>query len=204
VRNGGWDFAAGAPYSNVLGLLAPGDGKNPVLGSKLRRQLYEDVQRQLSFGFEIEQLPDPANRVMIREEYRDQLGAYRPVIRYDMGEYSIRGMQAAKRLSDSILKEVGGVDHTVYQESDTGYVFHYEDGTKVGYTFHGSGHIVGTHRMGTNRGDSVVNSDQQTWDHENLYLVGCGNFPTIGTSNPSLTAAALAFKCADHLIKKVL
>jgi choline dehydrogenase-like flavoprotein len=204
VRNGGWDFATGAPYTNVLGLLAPGEGKPPLLGTKLRRQLYEDVQRQLSFGFEIEQLPDPANRVTIREEYRDQLGTYRPVIRYDMGEYSIRGMQAAKRLSDTIFDKVKGKDYTGYHETDTGYVFHYEDGKKVGYTFHGSGHIVGTHRMGGNRGDSVVNPDQQTWDHDNLYLVSCGNFPTIGTSNPSLTVAALAYKCAEHLIKKVL
>jgi len=28
------------------------------------------------------------------------------------------------------------------------------------------------------------------WDHDNLYLVGCGNMPTIGTSNPSLTMTA--------------
>ncbi len=205
VRNGGWDFATGAPYTNVNGLLDPKTGKPPLLGKKLRRQLYEDVQRQLSFGFEIEQLPDAANRVTIREEYRDQLGNYRPVIAYDMDEYSIRGMQAARKLSDTIIKGcVSGEDHTAYHESDTGYVFHYEGGTKVGYTFHGSGHIVGTHRMGSNPGDSVVNPDQQTWDHDNLYLVSCGNFPTIGTSNPSLTVAALAFKCAEHLIKKVL
>jgi len=46
-----------------------------------------------------------------------------------------------------------------------------------------------------------VNSDQRTWDHENLYLIGCGNMPTIGTSNPTLTMTALTYKAAEAVLK---
>jgi choline dehydrogenase-like flavoprotein len=70
-----------------------------------------------------------------------------------------------------------------------------------GYVLTGAGHIAGTHRMGANRHDSVVNWRQQTWDHENLFLVGCGNMPTLATPNPTLTMAALAFWAADNILE---
>jgi choline dehydrogenase-like flavoprotein len=45
----------------------------------------------------------------------------------------------------------------------------------------------------------VVDAEQRSWNHRNLYLVGCGSFPTLGTSNPTLTLAALAIRTAKHL-----
>jgi choline dehydrogenase-like flavoprotein len=47
----------------------------------------------------------------------------------------------------------------------------------------------------------VVNRDQQTWDHSNLYLAGCGNMVTLGTCNPTLTMAALTFWAAENILK---
>jgi choline dehydrogenase-like flavoprotein len=46
----------------------------------------------------------------------------------------------------------------------------------------------------------VCNSHLQSWDHPNLYLLGSGSMPTIGTSNTSLTIAALSFRAADHIL----
>jgi choline dehydrogenase-like flavoprotein len=72
-----------------------------------------------------------------------------------------------------------------------------------GYTFRGAGHIVGTHRMGFTKDDSVVDKDQRCWDHNNLFLAGCGNMPTLGTSNPTLTMTALAFNVAENILKQL-
>jgi glucose dehydrogenase len=47
---------------------------------------------------------------------------------------------------------------------------------------------------------SVVDDRQRSWDHENLYVVGAGSAPTIATSNPTLTLAALAFRAADSVL----
>jgi choline dehydrogenase-like flavoprotein len=69
----------------------------------------------------------------------------------------------------------------------------------TGYTFQGAGHLAGTHRMGTSPRTSVVDPRQRSWDHDNLYLVGCGNMPTIGTSNPSLTMTALAIWAGENI-----
>ena len=55
--------------------------------------------------------------------------------------------------------------------------------------------------MGVNNSDSVVNSFQRSHDHENLYLVGSGTFPTVATANPTLTIAALCLRTADRIIQ---
>jgi choline dehydrogenase-like flavoprotein len=55
--------------------------------------------------------------------------------------------------------------------------------------------------MGTDKNKSVVDADQQSWDHDNLYLVGSGTFPTVATGNPTLTIAALSLRTADKLIR---
>ena len=59
---------------------------------------------------------------------------------------------------------------------------------------------MGTYRMGADRSRSVVNSDQRSWDHDNLYLIGSGVFPTSATGNPTLTLAALALRTADKIV----
>jgi choline dehydrogenase-like flavoprotein len=73
----------------------------------------------------------------------------------------------------------------------------------VTLSYGGAGHIMGTCRMGSKKDNSVVNSDQQSWDHDNLYLVGSSTFPTGGTANPTLTIAALALRAAEHIAKRV-
>ena len=53
--------------------------------------------------------------------------------------------------------------------------------------------------MGKTAEDSVVDTYQRCWEHENMYLIGCGSLPTIATSNPSLTMAALVFRSLESL-----
>jgi glucose dehydrogenase len=84
---------------------------------------------------------------------------------------------------------------------DAGF-FSYTDsatGKTSEFEYFGSGHIVGTCRMGDKPEHSVVDSEQRSWDHRNLFLVGSSVFPTVATGNPSLTIAALAFWAADSI-----
>ena len=202
IRNGGWDFCAFAPYSNVAALVGQG-----LFGKQLREQLYADVGRQISFGWQIEQLPHEDNRVTISEEYRDQLGNYRPVISYHVDDYSKRAIAQAKALHDAILERVNGEDKTVFNNPNAAGLVTIPaaltpDGKKdMTVEVFGAGHIVGTHRMGKKgeEGISVCDGDCRTWDHQNLFLVSGGSMPTLGTSNPTLTIAALACKAAAAL-----
>ena len=49
----------------------------------------------------------------------------------------------------------------------------------------------------------MIDADQRAWEHRNLFLVGSGSFPTMGTSNPTLTLAALALRTADRLVEEL-
>jgi choline dehydrogenase-like flavoprotein len=50
---------------------------------------------------------------------------------------------------------------------------------------------------------SVVNYYQQSWDHSNLYIVGCGSMPSISSQNPTLTMLAITSMTVDHILTRV-
>jgi choline dehydrogenase-like flavoprotein len=206
IGNEGWNFTAGAPTSTLDTLLGKGR-----YGSDLRGAIGEVVPRQFRLALEMEQIPESTNYVTIDPDCRDALGNPRPVIRYDLPDYVRAGFAMAKEASNAMFALLGVPpltpdedpsdfpfprEYSNYQPTDPGY-FTY-GGT--GYTFQGAGHLVGTHRMGATRTTSVVDPRQRTWDHDNLYLVGCGNMPTIGTSNPTLTMTALAIWAAENIV----
>ena len=68
------------------------------------------------------------------------------------------------------------------------------------YAWGGAGHFAGTHIMGTDPSNSVVDDRQRSWDYDNLVVPGPGSMPTMGTANPTLTVAALAFRTARDVI----
>lgn len=196
ISNWGWNWSNFAPGSDLMDLL---DRSRPLLGRDLRKSLYDRVSRQMELWFELEQIPSASNRVTIDPQYRDSMGNFRPVIHYSFPEYVRRAMPVARRISEQIFRRLGAKDHTHYNPADPCYVTY----RNKGYFYRGAGHLVGTHRMGTNKFNSVVDKNQRTWDHENLYLTGCGNMPTLGTSNPTLTMAALTFWAAENILKEL-
>lgn len=192
IDNWGWSWPTFAPGSDLSNALS----KN-VFGKELRDHLTDIIPKQLLLHYECEQIPDPNNRVTIDPAYRDPIGNYRPVIHYDASDYMKKAFETAKDINNQLFTAAEIADFTSYSPSNADYV-----GYKgQGYNFWGAGHIVGTHRMGSSKKDSVVDKVGRTWDHENLYLVGCGNMPTLGTSNPTLTTTALTFKTAEAILK---
>ena len=63
-------------------------------------------------------------------------------------------------------------------------------------------HLMGGTIMGTDAGNSVVNSYGQSHELPNLYLAGPGIFPTAGASNPTNTIFALSLRGAEQLAAK--
>jgi len=195
LDNWGWGWPAFSPGSDVQGAVG-----NGMFGAQLRSYLEDRLTRQVLIHAECEQAPDPECRVTIDPAYKDQIGNYRPVIHYRASEYMLKAFEAGREFSVQLFEQAGIEDHTVYNaNTDPDFVTY----KGKGYTFEGAGHIVGTHRMGKTKEDSVVNESMRTWDHDNLFLVGCGNMPTLGTSNPTLTMAALTFKAAEAILKQL-
>ncbi|USX55355.1 GMC family oxidoreductase [Lentzea sp. HUAS12] len=192
IGNWGWGWSAGSPGSDTAELVAAG-----LRGTALRQAVAERVGRQFTLQIEVEQEADPANRVTLAAQ-RDALGTPRPSVHYALSEYAKDGLLASKRVSDRLFEMLGAEDHTAYKPDDGHYFEH--NGEPLRYW--GAGHSGGTHVMGSSPRDSVVDQWQRCWDHPNLYAVGCGSMPSLGTSNPSLTMAALALRTAEHLVSR--
>lgn len=62
-------------------------------------------------------------------------------------------------------------------------------------------HVIGTTVMGRDPADSVVDGDGVHHRVRNLVVLGSGNFPVGGPSNPSLTISAHALRSADRLTR---
>lgn len=194
LDNWGWGWPEFSPGSDVNNAV-----NNGLFGKELREKINNIISRQILLHFECEQEPDPDNRVSIDPKYTDYIDNYRPVIHYNVSEYVLKAFEASKKVSDQIFEANGIEDLTSYDKQDAGYM----EFKGKPYAYRGAGHIVGTHRMGTSKENSVVNENGLTWDHENLFLAGCGNMPTLGTSNPTLTLAALSFKAAEAILKQL-
>jgi choline dehydrogenase-like flavoprotein len=190
VGNDGWIWPTGAPDSTTADAVAEG-----LFGRALRERLRDEVGRQVRFGCLVEQPPVEANRVTIGSEH-DPLGLPKPVIDYHVDDYVLAGMSAASTIAQEIFAKAGIENRTDPQKT---FAFKAEYG---GHTliWAGAGHFAGTHLMGADASSSVVDDHQRSWQHDNLYLAGAGSMPSMGTSNPTLTVAALAFRTSRSII----
>ncbi|MFF9023631.1 GMC family oxidoreductase [Streptomyces eurythermus] len=193
IHNDGWGWATGSPYTDLVELV----DKQGLRGRDLRRTLGNQISRQLLLAFMIDLLPDRNNTVTVDERYKDALGNLKPVVSFKIPPYTMRGAAFARKLATDIFEKLGAEDRTTYDRNSYSAVEH----EGQWYNIVGGNHLAGTHIMGTDPANSVVDHTQHSWDHDNLYLVGPGSMPSIGTSNISLTMAALAFRSAAHIVK---
>jgi choline dehydrogenase-like flavoprotein len=209
IHNDGWGWATG-PISRDLDELVIAQG---LQGQALREAIGRRISSQLLLAFMCEIPPLRENRVTLALDHLDALGNPRPQISYRIPDYSLKSMIAARQMSRQIFAAAGAEDHSNYPKSDPAYISIRDTTGKVraeladyasdddeGFYYRGGNHFAGTHIMGESAKDSVCNSNLQVWDHPNLYVLGAGSMPTIGTSNTSLTIAALSFKAADHIL----
>jgi choline dehydrogenase-like flavoprotein len=226
IGNEGWNFPIGDPYTTTLDFVVGTNASQlnpsgqPVWGASLTGALNHALTRQFRLGFLMEQSPDDDCTVTLSTTYKDSLGLPRPRIHYNFSNYTKMGFVAARRVASDVYGAMGAHEYTVMPTKDdlgedpTVFAVTYDakgapvpDGTPppAGSTteyfrYFGAGHIVGTYRMGTDKTDSVVDFEQRSWDHPNLFLVGSGVFPTVATGNPTLTLAALALWASQTLL----
>ncbi|MGO9961666.1 MAG: GMC family oxidoreductase [Solirubrobacteraceae bacterium] len=196
IGNDGWRAPTGAPDTSVADAVTAQN----LFGTRLREHLAATLPRHVRFSLAVEQLPSPSNSVSVDPRYLDAFGNPRPVISYHIDDYTLAGMAAARDVSRAVFARAGITDCT-----DPGHAVWFPTvthGDSV-FSYHGMGHFSGTHVMGERPEDSVVDADQRSWEHRNLYLVGSGSFPTMGTSNPTLTLAALTLRTSRRLIAEL-
>jgi len=211
VGNEGWGWADDDPNTVTYDFI---DGTNKsqlnpknekLFGRELVERLNDCITRMVRFCYLVEQPPDPNNRVTLSTVYKDGLGLPRPEISYSVSQYTLEGLRSAEKATKTIFCKAGIKNYTVFR-NDSGYpAVGYTDGEgqSHAYNVYGAGHIMGTYCMGNKPKTSVVNSELQAHDHDNLFLLGSGTFPTSATGNPTLTIAALTFRASRAVLKKL-
>jgi len=179
LGNDGWS-RAGSPYSDVAHLVQV----EGLFGEELRARLFHDVSRQVRVSCSIEVLPNHDNRVTL-SDLKDASGLPRPAINFATDDYTRSAFGPALDVITEILRALGATPTVVDRDP-----LHYS----------GAGHVMGTCRMGFDPATSVVDPDLRSHDHRNLYIVGSSPFPTCGTSNPTITIAALALRAASNIV----
>lgn len=174
VGEDGWSFPGTGPDVLASDLISQG-----LRGQALIEEMNAHTSRQFRFANLVEQMPIPENRIVPDFNMVDEIGIPRPRITYRLTEFERKAMAEARRVSDQIFAAMGAT-----------FTMHSEE-------HFGAGHVMGTYRMGTDPGSSVVDADERTHDHPNLFLLGSGTFPTVGTANPTLTIAALSLRTAE-------
>jgi glucose dehydrogenase len=206
IGNEGWNFPIGDPETTTLDFVL---GRNAsalnaagkaLSGNAFTAALNHALTRQFRLAFLVEQSPEETNAVTLAGQ-KDHLGIPRPQITYDISDYTKNGFVAAKKAADALFSAMGAEQFTSAPSDDDPTSFELAvDGKNVRMKYFGAGHVAGTLRMGDTRKTSVVNADQRSWDHHNLFMVGSATFPTIATGNPTLTLAALALRTAKTIV----
>lgn len=214
IGNEGWNFPIGDPYVTVQDFIngtnfsrlnpitppgsTPAGPPQALGGVQLATTINDRLTRQFRIACLLEQSPQQSNRVTLDPTYKDGLGLPRPKISYGLDQYTLDGFAAARQTCSAIYQRMNATEFTDYSQAQKQAGYFEYDG--VPYVFFGAGHLVGTHRMGSTASSSVTNAAQRSWDHQNLWIVGSGTFPTVSTPNPTLTLAALAFKTAADVL----
>ena len=213
IGNEGWNFPIGDPYITVQDFIngTNNSALNPITppgttppgppqrlgGVELALAINDRLTRQFRMACLLEQSPMPTNRVTLDPTYKDGLGIPRPKISYGFDQYVLNGFLAARQTCSAVYQKMGATEFTDFSKNKGQPGYFEIDGIPI--VFFGAGHVMGTHRMGSDRTTSVVGADQRAWDHDNLWIVGSGSFPTVATPNPTLTIAALAYKTAASI-----
>jgi choline dehydrogenase-like flavoprotein len=181
IGEDGWSFPGTPPATLASNLIQEG-----LRGQRLAEQINAHAARQFRFANLIEQLPNPENRIVPDYDHLDAIGIPRPRLSYQLDDFVVQGMAKAREVSEQIFRAMGAltIEH--------------------GDEHEGAGHVMGTYRMGHDPKTSVVNREQRSHDHPNLFLLGSGVFPTVGTANPTLTLAALALWAAETIRQDLL
>lgn len=180
IGNDGWGRTK-SPNALVRELILQG-----LKGRELFEATQNSITRMARMSYSTEVLPKEMNRVELSTK-TDKLGLPRPKLYFEIDDYNTRAFDYARSVCKEIFEKVGASSINILKEEP----------------FSGAGHVIGTTCMGSNPRESVVDDSGKAHDHNNLYIVGPGVFPTSGTANPTLTVAALSLRTSDILIEKI-
>lgn len=181
-------------HTNLAPMLRGGrDIARLVYYSRVKKRRAVSKNATLQLNIDVEQAPDPENRIRISDSKKDALGLPTTIIdwrinhveRFTAARYSqiIRRYLELARI-DTFDWNPSALNHAELVMSDTN-------------------HAMGGLRMGTDSSRSVVDCELKVYGVDNLYVASCAVFPSGSSSNPTSTMMALTLRLADHLDHRI-
>ena len=138
----------------------------------------------IDFWITSEDLPDPSNRVSLRQD-----GSIKT-------SYVVNNREAYERLKKKL-------HHILDRLAEKDPLF--RNSVRVGYDLGISGvsHQMGTLKFGTDSRTSVLDINCKAHDLDNLYVVDASFFVSSAAFNPSLTIMANALRVGKHLLERI-
>jgi choline dehydrogenase-like flavoprotein len=152
-------------------------------GDDLVDGLADEVDGHVGTEALVEQLPRKDSTVTLDPSRTDDHGNPVPDVSWTVGDHAVRTAESAMAVQRDLMDELGA--RVTYRANPR-------------QPWAGS-HPMGTTRMGSDPGASVVDARLRSHDVENLTVASSSVFPTGGAMNPTLTIGALALKAAEHV-----
>ena len=162
----------------------------PSWGEEFKEESITNYTRVLSVSGQGATSPHRENYLSMDEEYTDVYGVPLVCLTYNFTDQDRARQKYLAERSGEILEEMGASQVDLSAELTDYNIVPYQ-----------STHNTGGTTMGSDPETSVVNNYLQHWDRDNLFVVGAGNFQHNSGYNPTATVGALAYRCADGIIK---
>lgn len=162
----------------------------PSWGADFKRASIENFTRTLSVGGQGASMPHKENFMALDGTYKDIYGVPLLQLTYNFTDQdrALHGYLTDR--AGEIMQEMGAKTVVAGNPISDYDIVPYQ-------TTHNTGGTI----MGADPGTSVVNNFLQHWDAENLFVIGAGNFAHNGGYNPTGTVGALAYRCAEGVIR---
>jgi choline dehydrogenase-like flavoprotein len=192
------DFPRGYHIEVYGGIGAPGAGfgggiqrreEGGGYGKSLKDQYRKYYGTSIGFSGRGEMIPNADSYVEIDPNTVDKFGI--PVLRVHW-KWSDAEYKQSKHMQETfraLIAEMGGTP-TSQMPTSPGY------GLSTGGSII---HELGGVRMGSDKSDSVLNSNCQAHDVKNLFCADGGPFVTQADKNPTWTILALSWRTADYI-----
>jgi len=176
--------------SNLLPMLRGiGDVARLIYYSRFKRRRAVSRRAVIKLNIDVEQSPDPDNRVRLSSTSVDALGLPTTIVDWRINRAE---QESAARFAHVIQSwlHAAGLDPAEWDHTLT-------DGAMPAML--DTSHAMGGLRMGDDPAASVVDRNLKVHGLSNLHVASCAAFPSGSSSNPTFTMMALALRLADHL-----
>lgn len=160
-----------------------------ALGFKryVTRRLHVQAGTPIRMQLDVEQVPDPSNRVTLVDE-KDRFGRHKARIDWAVRDRDLENIdRTARRLLELWPTDQARLPRLVRADANA-------ESSKP----HDAYHPVGTCRLGADP-EAVVSPELRVRGTDNLYVLSTAVFPTAGTANPTFSMLCLGRELASHL-----